>query len=339
MIAARRTTYSHGLDRALDHAIELGRPLLVLEPLRAGYPWASDRLHAFVLQGMADNAEAFGAAGITYLPYVEPEPGHGSGLLEALAARACVVVTDEQPGFFQPRMVAAAGARLDVLLEQVDGCGLLPLRAAERAYPSAATFRRHLQRALPPHLTALPSPAPLAKLLRCVRGANIPRAVLRRWPAASAALLRADATALAALPIDHAVAPVPVPGGARAAADALDEFIEHRLPRYAEARNSPDDCAASGLSPYLHFGHIGAAAIAARVWREAGWDPSRLVGQEIRTRVDNREYGRAVPQQCTAQREVPDAPWGWAASESRRATPRRRGQATRGASSRRRPAR
>jgi deoxyribodipyrimidine photo-lyase len=100
MIAARRTRHSFALDHAIARATELGLPLLVFEPLRAGYRWASDRFHAFVLQGMADNARAFARAGITYLPYVEPAPGAGSGLLAALAKRAAVVVTDEQPAFF-----------------------------------------------------------------------------------------------------------------------------------------------------------------------------------------------------------------------------------------------
>ena len=36
-------------------ARRLRRPLVVLEALRCGYPWASDRLHRFVLDGMADN--------------------------------------------------------------------------------------------------------------------------------------------------------------------------------------------------------------------------------------------------------------------------------------------
>src|SRR5207237_804338 len=59
MIAARRTRWSHGLDRAVEHARALGVPLLVLEALRVGYPWASDRLHRFVLDGMVDNAARF----------------------------------------------------------------------------------------------------------------------------------------------------------------------------------------------------------------------------------------------------------------------------------------
>ena len=276
MIAARRTTHSFALDHAIARSIELGRPLVVLEPLRAAYPWASDRFHAFVLHGMADNAAAFRAAGVTYHPYVEPEVGHGTGLLAALAKRACLVITDEQPGFFLPRMVAAAAAKLSVRVEQVDGNGLLPLRAAERAYPTAAAFRRHLQKTLPPQLAAMPRATPLAKLPRGVRGAEIPVDVLRRWPAASAKLLVGTADVLAALPIDHGVPPTQFHGGATAAAGVLDDFIARKLERYGDGHNHPDDDAASGLSPYLHFGQIGAHAVARRVWAECDWDPSKL---------------------------------------------------------------
>ncbi|MDB4962462.1 MAG: Deoxyribodipyrimidine photolyase, type [Myxococcales bacterium] len=281
MIAARRTTHSFGLDHAIARAVELKRPLIVLEPLRVGYRWASDRLHAFVLQGMADNAAAFAKAGVTYHPYVEPAAGHGSGLLVALARHACLIVTDEQPGFFLPHMVAAAGAKLAVRLEQVDGNGLLPLRATDRAYPTAASFRRHLQKTLPSHILTFPAAAPLSRLARVVRGAAIPPAILRRWPAATPAMLAASVSALAELPIDHAVAPVSVHGGSRAAADVAEDFIEHKLERYGDGHNHPDDDAASGLSPYLHFGHIGTHDVVRRVWTQTGWDPSRLAGAKV----------------------------------------------------------
>ena len=72
MIAARRTTWSFALDHAVAVAKQLDRPLVVFEPLRAGYPWACDRFHAFVMQGMEDNAKRGAARGVTYLPYVEP---------------------------------------------------------------------------------------------------------------------------------------------------------------------------------------------------------------------------------------------------------------------------
>lgn len=263
MIAARRTTWSFALDHALARAKELGRPLVVLEPLRADYRWASARLHAFAMQGMVDNGRAFAAAGIAYHPYVERAAGDARGLLAALAARACLVVTDEQPGFFLTRMVAAAAAKLDVRVEMVDGCGILPLRASDRAFPTAAGFRWHLQRTLAPHLMAMPR-ARLGKHPT----AKIPATVRTRWPAAL--------PALADLPIDHAVRPVSYRGGARAAAAALRSFLADKLPRYAEDRSQPDRDPSSGLSPYLHFGHVGAHEIAAAVLRAEGWDPSRL---------------------------------------------------------------
>ena len=278
MIAARRSSHSFALDHAIARAVELGRPLVIVEPLRAGYAWASERMHAFVLQGMADNAAAFATAGVTYLPYVEPALGHGTGLLVALAQKACLVVTDEAPGFFLPRMVAAAGAKLRVRLEQVDGNGILPLRASDKAWPTAAVFRRHWQKVIGPHLLARPSGDPFAKFPRALRDGEVPADVLERWPAASAKLLAAEPAALGELPIDHAVAPVgALRGGSSAAAAALDAFIGDRLVRYGDGHNHPDDDAASGLSPWLHFGHISAHDIAERVWAHAAWDPSRVI--------------------------------------------------------------
>lgn len=277
MIAARRTEFNVALDHALARAVALGRPLVVFEPLRAGYRWASDRLHAFVLQGMADNARAFARAGITYYPYVEPAPGAGRGLLAALAARACVVVTDEQPGFFVPHMLAAAARQLPVRLEAVDGVGVMPLRASAKPYVTAASFRRHVQKTVLPHLLDRPAATPLRRVPAVVKAGALPGAVLQQWPPASELLLRAEPAALAALPIDHAVAPVAYIGGSAAAAAVLQDFVETRLARYEE-RNQPDADVASGLSPYLHFGHVGTHAIIAAVATATGWDPMRLAG-------------------------------------------------------------
>ncbi|MEO6777001.1 MAG: deoxyribodipyrimidine photolyase [Kofleriaceae bacterium] len=269
MISARRTTWSFALDHAVALAKQLGRPLVVFEPLRAGYPWACDRFHAFVMDGMADNAKRCAARGVTYLSYVEPAPGEGGGLLEALARRACCVVTDAQPGSFLRRMVAAAATKIAVRLEQVDGNGLLPLRAVARTFPTAMAFRRELQRQLPLHLAQRPSADPLARLPAAVRGAALPEL---RWR---------SATALAEIPIDHAIAPVPYRGGAAAARALLDDFLATKLVRYVEDRKDLDRDPSSQLSPYLHFGHISAHAIADAVWRAAGWTPARLASSKV----------------------------------------------------------
>jgi deoxyribodipyrimidine photo-lyase len=99
MIANRRCRFNFALDRTLEHGKALGKPLVIFEALRVGYPWASDRLHRVVLEGMTDNARFCEARGIPYLAYVEPMEGAGKGLFRALAENACVVVTDENGRF------------------------------------------------------------------------------------------------------------------------------------------------------------------------------------------------------------------------------------------------
>jgi deoxyribodipyrimidine photo-lyase len=279
MIAARRLASNFALDRTVAWARQLGKPLLVFEPLRAGYPWASDRFHRFVIDGMAGHAKRLEGTSVGYYPYVEPRPGAGSGLLAALAGRACLVVTDDSPAFFYPRMLAAAAARLTVQgvrLEAVDGNGLLPLAATGQLFPTAYAFRRFLQKALPEHLGAFPSPRPFAGAPLPAFG-TLPAEVVRRFPPASPDLLAGKASALAALPIDHEVAPVPeIPGGGEAARKVLGRFLDRRLPRYIEDRNDLDDEATSGLSPYLHFGHLSPHEVFAALAEQEGWTPERL---------------------------------------------------------------
>jgi deoxyribodipyrimidine photo-lyase len=275
MIAARRVRHSFALQHAAARAAELGKPLVILEALRVGYPWASDRLHRFVIDGMADNERRLAGASVVYHPYVEPAPGAGKGLVAALAARAALVVTDDFPCFFLPRMVAAAAARCPVRMESVDGNGLYPMRATPRVFTTAASFRLHLHKSLRDHLGAFPAPDPLAGLAPPPLGA-LPAEIAARWPRASPSLLAGDAGALAALPIDHAVAVSPIRGGAEAGEAQLRRFVSARLDGYPVDRDDPDADAGSGLSPYLHFGHVSAHEVFVRVMRHAGWTEARL---------------------------------------------------------------
>ncbi len=274
MIAARRTHHSFGLQRARAWAEELRLPLVVLEPLRAGYRWAADRHHVFVLHGMADQRARFGAAGVRYLPYVEPEPGAGRGLLAALAERAAVVVTDDSPAWFLPRMIEAAGRGIDVRLEAIDGNGLLPVRATCRVFTRAHSFRAHLQRELPTSLEHLPVPDPLAGY--GLPAATLPRAALRRWPMATEEELRAPERVAAALPIDHGPRPVAWQGGERAGAARLARFVDEGLPRYLDERSHPDADAGSGLSPWLHFGQVSTHQVLHALAEREGWTPAAL---------------------------------------------------------------
>jgi deoxyribodipyrimidine photo-lyase len=271
MTAARRACFNFALDRALELARELNRPILVLEALRIDYAWASERIHAFVLEGMRDNARAFARPFVHYYPYVEPRPGAGRGLLSALAEHACAVVTDDSPAFFLPRMRRRAATEMRVLCEAVDGNGLLPLSlAAGKSFVSAYSFRRFLQQNLERALCDLPAPAALRRAAKLPRFSFSLRAIERRYPRFAARDIDAHVAALA---IDHEVRKAPdLRGGHGAARARLDAFLAHHLSDYAEGRNHPDRYAQSGLSPYLHFGHLGTHEVFHALCESEGWD-------------------------------------------------------------------
>ena len=275
MTAARRVTWNFALQRAVEWARRLRKPLAILEDLRSGDRWDSRRSHRFVLDGMAETARRLKGKPVLYYPHVERNRGAAADLVPAISRRAAVIVTDEFPCSIWPGVVADAADRAAVRVERVDSNGLLPQAEADRVFVTAFSFRAFLQKQLPPHLEELPASDPLARV-RLPRLRSLPAEVTRRWPQASEALLAGDAEALAALPIEQNVAPVETPGGTAAAEARLREFLADHLPRYVEDRNHPDLDATSGLAPYLHFGHISAHQIFSELMRQEGWTAARL---------------------------------------------------------------
>lgn len=275
MISSRRLCGNFALDRALEHCAAMRKPLVVFEALRIGYRWASDRLHQFVLEGMADNARTCAEKGVCYFPYVEPVEGAGKGLLQEFAVKACIIVTDEFPCSFLPRMVESAAKKLPVRLEAVDSNGLLPLNATKQVAFRAFDFRRFLQKELSKHLGNFPRANPLARA-KLLPAPRLPRSIISRWPAVSNEVLANAGNILQSLPIDHGVPPAPLSGGHTNARSRMREFLEKRLPQYAEKRNQPVLEIASGLSPFLHFGHIGVHEVFTEIARREKWDAGKL---------------------------------------------------------------
>ena len=276
MITARRVRSNFALQRAVELANELRLPLIVLEALRCDYPWANDRLHTFVLEGMAANAKAITRSRALYYPYVERRTGEAHGLLQAFSADAAAIVTDWFPGFFIPRMLDVAAQRVECRLEAVDSNGLIPLADHNRAFPTARGYRAFVQRTLREHLQHFPSNEPLSEL-RCKSAPrDVPPEITARWPAAEIKILRAPSQLVSELPIDHTVATVEMRGGSDHAIAQLNRFITTRLPRYGEDSNHPDLDGTSRLSPYLHFGHISAHQVFAAVMTAEHWTSRKL---------------------------------------------------------------
>ncbi len=326
MVAARRARFNFALERAVDWAHELHRPLLVVEPLRVDYRWASDRFHSAILQGMVDNRAAFAAAGVAYHPWVEPCRGAGTGMFAAFASRACVVVTDASPVHFLPRWLAAVQKCPGPRMEAIDGHGIFPLAATPGPFATAHAFRRFLQAHLPPGLEDWPEADPLRRAPPAPHdGLSLPT----QWPAAPLDRLASGPEALAELPIDHSVPPVARRSGPVAATRALEGFVSENLAHYADKRGDLASDALSGLSAHLHFGHISAHELVEAVTRAAGstvGDPrGRATGKKIGwwglpassemvldEAVTWRELGAVQAHHCPGTHDGYEAVPGWA---------------------------
>ncbi|HEX9189466.1 MAG TPA: deoxyribodipyrimidine photolyase [Vicinamibacteria bacterium] len=269
--AYRRLERNHALDYALRCAEELGKPLVVYEGLRIDYPWASQRLHRFVLEGMAANAARAAERGLNYWPFVERQKGEGRGLLRRLSERAALVVTDDYPCFIAPPQAEALARKVEVPVFAVDSNSLVPLSLLGPAVSAAAHLRPRIHKAIAE-----------AWLHRAAAKPRLSGATTRRVKAPFDTWSAKDVASFAsALSLDPSVPAVPgTPGGTPAARARLREFVKKRLRGYAEERSeprSPEEGHASGLSPYLHFGHLSIEEVVETVLATTGkWTPEEL---------------------------------------------------------------
>jgi deoxyribodipyrimidine photo-lyase len=275
MTSFRRLHWNFALQHAADLARGLGRPLVILEILHLDDPFTNQRLHRFDLEGLSERAKALVGVGVFHYPFVERVTGEGRGLLLTLANRACCVVSDDFPVSHISRRTGSMATEVSVGFELIDSNGLLPLRAAARPFTAAYHFRRFLQKVLPAHLPEAPDPSPLSTPLPDPVGA-VEADLLSRWPPATAQLLEGSLDSFGDLGLDPSVLPGVFRGGTVQARSALARFLDGSLGRYAEDRNHPDDDATSGLSPYLHYGHLSIHEVFAGVASLEGWSPLRL---------------------------------------------------------------
>jgi deoxyribodipyrimidine photo-lyase len=276
----RRLHANHALDYALRLAAELRKPLVVYEGLKLNYPWANARHHTFILQGMRDNAVAAARLGVSYWPFVETPDDPGRGLVRKLASRACAVVSDDYPAYIVPAQNRALAARSEARLILVDGNSLVPLSLLGAPVGAAAHLRPRIHKLVAEAWRNRADPEPVVP--PAARGTVDPP--FSPWdPHQDLARF------VASLPLDQSVPPVPgVEGGWVAGRSALTAFVRRKLARYAAERNNPDDperSAASGLSAYLHYGHLSIQEVAESVLGP-DWTPDEINPQAAGKRDD-----------------------------------------------------
>jgi deoxyribodipyrimidine photo-lyase len=256
----RRAESNHALAFAADLANQRGLPLLFYEGLTCTYPFANDRLHTFLLEGVPETARRLAKLGIGYVFHLRKHRRDSHDALAILAADAAAVVTDDHPA------PGSVPSRLDIPYYAVDSSCIVPMSHFEKQEYAAYTIRPKIHKVLARYLT------PVA-----------PIRMKKKWDAPASPLhceVKNIPQLVAECEIDHSVAPsVEFRGGRKEAERRLKHFLENNLRRYAKTSNQPAEKSTSGLSPYLHFGHISPVEIALAVKNYA--EQHKLIAEEF----------------------------------------------------------
>ncbi|MGF1578929.1 MAG: FAD-dependent oxidoreductase [Gemmataceae bacterium] len=242
------------LDAALKTATELDLPLLVYQGLSERYPFASDRLHTFILQGARDVQTELANRGIAYAFHLERR-GHRGPHLKTLANRAALVLTEDMPVEPLVGWVARLVEACKVPVWCVDTACVVPMQLVRKAYDRAFKYREATRKLYDERLTRPWSD----------QEPNRPPFIPDDLPFEPIDLQTADfARLIAQCEIDHAVGPVPhTLGGSVAGYQRWDQFKDIGLSRYAKKRNDATLLGGvSRMSAYLHFGMVSPFRIA-----------------------------------------------------------------------------
>jgi deoxyribodipyrimidine photo-lyase len=249
MQQAQRAEHNHALEHAIALANQRGQGVVVAFGLTDGYPDANARHYAFMLEGLRETAATLARRGILLVL----RRGDPAEVALGLARHASLVVCDKgylrHQRAWRERVAKGAGR----LVLEVEGEVVVPVRlASDKAEVGARTLRPRILRLRERFLQPL-SQVP-------VRVPTLPLDL-------EGDLDPADPEGnLRVLKVDRSVPPSSrFKGGTAAARARLRAFLAEKLSGYAEGRNEPAAGQTSGMSPYLHFGHLSPVELALAV--------------------------------------------------------------------------
>ena len=262
MQTTQRFEDNWALRLATIEADRVGKPLLVHQGLDPSYTYASARFHTFIMQGARELARRAESLGLTYRFALRRRRDDDRRVLDHLAARAAVVVTDLFPTAGVAERSQRFADRVNCRVLAVDSVGVVPAASFHREEYAARTIRPKLAKLLDLALEPVEDRAPKRAL---------PPSLLASLGVDWLDVARCDIAAeVARCEIDHDVHAVATRGGLTQARARLDGFATDGLRDYAERRRNPsDDGGSSRLSPYLHNGMISPLEVVSAVRRHA----------------------------------------------------------------------
>lgn len=138
----------HRDNPVIDAAVRLGNalrlPVLVYHGVREDYPYASDRLHHFILGASVDLARGCRARGLACFQHVDRADHREKGLVYRLAADAAAILLEDQPTFVARWQSERVAARVEVPVIAVNAACLVPPAVIGDGVRGRSAFlRRH----------------------------------------------------------------------------------------------------------------------------------------------------------------------------------------------------
>lgn len=262
MQSTHRFEENWALRYAILEADRLGKPLLIHQGLDPTYEHASDRIHTVILENARALHHRAKKLGLSYQFVLRRRRNDDRRVVDRLADKAAMVVTDLYPtaGIAERTARFADRSRCKVIL--VESHNIVPSGAFVKEEYAARTIRPKIAKLLDLALQSVQDRAPLRPLRDAIwNNLEVDRVDFDQFDIAAE---------VASCEIDHTVPAVPFASGLDGARARLSSFCSTALEDYEERRNEPSDTEGSSrLSPYLHFGQISAAEVL-RTVRAAG---------------------------------------------------------------------
>jgi deoxyribodipyrimidine photo-lyase len=260
----KRASHNYALNFAIQMANERSLPLVVYEGLKFYYPWANDRIHTFILEGVAEKLEECKERGIRYLFYLQRHERDPKNTVTQLAREAALLVTDDYPCFIIPEHNQRIAA-LELPVYAVDANGMVPLSALPKEEYAAYTIRPKIHRLLPDLPRTIVTPH-----------VDVQKPTLHVECPETTVSEENIAELVSTCDIDHSVRPSNLyHGGTNAGRKRLNHFVRNILPYYDKTHNEPSVDGVSRLSPYLHFGFLSIQEIVAAVEKAKAPKPAK----------------------------------------------------------------
>ncbi|MCP9237460.1 hypothetical protein [Lewinella sp. JB7] len=271
LMQALRATHNPTIDAAILLGNELGLPVVVIHALENRYPYASHRLHRFILEASLELGPGVEERGLRFVRWVRRSGEGEVDVVARLARRAAAVIVDDVPTFVTRTYADDLARRFTGAVWGIDACCAVPMNAFPDHLETTKAFRAAYKGLRDLHLHTDLEQVPT--LPRYAGELDLGSATATEIEESSLDDLIAECG------VDMTVGPVEdFPGRRSVALERLDYAVREVVPRYKWTRNNPAlPDSSTRISPWMHFGVLSPREVAAAVLtaeREAGLHPA-----------------------------------------------------------------